>query len=194
MAKQWITHPAFNDSDGMPWRQPRISFPRSIGYGSRSMLVLFRNRYNDAQWGGGGVGNSKCPYFQHVREDKEHLLKCAVTDCADIWLNSLLGLEARMIETDTAPEIRDCLLQTLATWNLTQSFAAFSFLPEQKKPNPLLRTCRHCKLSQCSYMKWPHYNSHQYLLVTLWIKIDANCVMKRLLRQILSSSCRQSTS
>jgi hypothetical protein len=68
--------------------------------------------------------HSKCPCCQHEREDKHHLLTCPHEDCAETWHNSLLGLEAWMLETDTAPEIRDCLLQTLATRNPTQLFTA----------------------------------------------------------------------
>jgi hypothetical protein len=58
--------------------------------------------------------HSKCPCCQHDREDKYHLLTCPHEDCAEPWQNALLGLEAWMIETDTAPEIRDCLILTLA--------------------------------------------------------------------------------
>ena len=66
------------------------------------------------------------PLLPHDREDKYHLLTCPHEDCAETWQNSLLGLEAWMIETDTAPAIRDCLLPMLATRNPAQSFAHFS--------------------------------------------------------------------
>jgi hypothetical protein len=69
--------------------------------------------------------HSPCPCCHYEREDKLHLLTCPHADCATTWQNSLLGLEAWMLETDMAPAISDCLLQTLATRNLTQLFTAF---------------------------------------------------------------------
>jgi hypothetical protein len=68
--------------------------------------------------------HSKCPCCSHPREDKIHLMTCPDADCAEIWQASLFGLEVWFEDMDTAPEIRDCFLFTLATRDPNQSFAA----------------------------------------------------------------------
>jgi hypothetical protein len=47
--------------------------------------------------------HSCCPCCHHVREDKVHLLTGPHLGCPDTWHDSLLGLEAWMLETDTNP-------------------------------------------------------------------------------------------
>jgi hypothetical protein len=70
--------------------------------------------------------HSRCPCCDHEDETKEHLLTCPHPDCASTWSASLAGFEAWMVEVDTAPAIRTCILQTLATRNPAQSFVPFS--------------------------------------------------------------------
>jgi hypothetical protein len=70
--------------------------------------------------------HSHCPCCQHVREDKLHLLTCPHPDCKDTWRDSLLGLEAWMIDMDTDPAIQECILLTLETRNPEQSFTTYS--------------------------------------------------------------------
>ena len=70
--------------------------------------------------------HSCCPCCQHVREDKLHLLTCPHQDCEDTWQDSMLGLEAWMIDVDTDPAIRECILLTLETRNPMQSFTIYS--------------------------------------------------------------------
>ena len=70
--------------------------------------------------------HSRCPCCDHEDETKEHLMTCPHPACAATWSDSLAGFRAWMIEVDTAPSIRDCLLQTLATRDPFQSFTTFS--------------------------------------------------------------------
>jgi hypothetical protein len=56
-------------------------------------------------------------------------MTCPDATCTDIWQASLSGLEVWFDDMDTAPEIRDCFLLTLATRNPTQSFAALCTAP-----------------------------------------------------------------
>jgi hypothetical protein len=68
--------------------------------------------------------HSRCPCCNHEREDKTHLLTCPDPGCANAWNESLLGLEAWMQDTDTAPAIQSCFLQTLASRQPTQTFSS----------------------------------------------------------------------
>jgi hypothetical protein len=70
--------------------------------------------------------HNKCPCCHHIWEDKTHLMTCPHEDCADIWHQSLLGLEAWMIENDTDPSICKAIMLTLEDRDPTQSFATFS--------------------------------------------------------------------
>jgi hypothetical protein len=104
VAKQWITGPAFNDIDWDAMETATDLFPPLYRLwvakhvsGFFGMGTMMRN------WG--FWEHSKCPCCHHVRENKEHLLKCPDADCAKAWLNSLMGFEAWMTETDTAPAI-----------------------------------------------------------------------------------------
>jgi hypothetical protein len=125
VAKHRITPSAFDDIDWDAMEKATDLFP-----------PLYRLWVSKHASGFFGIGtmmlnwkyweHSKCPCCQHDREDKYHLLTCPHEDCAETWQNLLLGLEAWMIETDTAPAIRDCLLPTLATRNPAQSLAHFS--------------------------------------------------------------------
>jgi hypothetical protein len=69
---------------------------------------------------------SECPCCQHPREDKKHMMTCPNEDCLDTWHQSLLGLEAWMIENDMDPAICEVILLTLEDWDPTKSFATFS--------------------------------------------------------------------
>jgi hypothetical protein len=57
--------------------------------------------------------HGKCPCCQHVREDKTHLMMCPHEDSSETWHQSLLGLEAWMIDNDTDPAICEAILLTL---------------------------------------------------------------------------------
>jgi hypothetical protein len=70
--------------------------------------------------------HSRCPCCNHINETKEHLLTCPHPACATTWSDSLAGLGTWMEEDDTAPDIQECILSTLATRNPSQSFTAFS--------------------------------------------------------------------
>jgi hypothetical protein len=70
--------------------------------------------------------HSECPCCQHPREDKTHMMTCPSEDCSETWHQSLLGLEAWMIETDTDPAICEVILLTLEDRDPTKSFATFS--------------------------------------------------------------------
>jgi hypothetical protein len=69
--------------------------------------------------------HSRCPCCDHVREDKVHLLTCPHPTCSDAWHESLLGLEAWMIDADTDPAIRECIILGLDTRNPAQPFTGF---------------------------------------------------------------------
>jgi hypothetical protein len=69
--------------------------------------------------------HSRCPCCEHAREDKVHLLTCTHPDSNDAWQESLLGLEAWMLDTDTDPTICDCILLGLETRDPTQTFTLF---------------------------------------------------------------------
>jgi hypothetical protein len=70
--------------------------------------------------------HSRCPCCDHPCEDKIHLLTCPHPSCADAWHDSLLGLEAWMIDADTDPAIRECIILGLDARNPAQSFTDFS--------------------------------------------------------------------
>jgi hypothetical protein len=70
--------------------------------------------------------HSRCPCCNHEREDKVHLLTCPHPTSNEIWQESLLGLEAWMIDMDTDATIRECILLCLETRDPTQTFTAFS--------------------------------------------------------------------
>jgi hypothetical protein len=73
------------------------------------------------------LDHSRCPCCNHHEDKtKEHLLTCPHPACAETWSESLAGLRAWMIEVDTAPAIREYLLQTLATRDPLHSFTSFS--------------------------------------------------------------------
>jgi alpha-amylase/alpha-mannosidase (GH57 family) len=69
---------------------------------------------------------SRCPCCDHVHEDKIHLLTCPHPDSNETWQESLLGLEAWMIDTDTDVTIRECILLSLETRDPTQTFTTYS--------------------------------------------------------------------
>jgi hypothetical protein len=70
--------------------------------------------------------HSRCPCCDHEREDKIHLLTCPHPDSYETWQQSLLGLEAWMIDTDTDVTIRECILLCLETRDPTQTFTTYS--------------------------------------------------------------------
>ena len=70
--------------------------------------------------------HSRCPCCDHAREDKIHLLTCPHPTSNDTWQESLLGLEAWMIDTDTDETIRECILLSLETRDPNQTFTAYS--------------------------------------------------------------------
>ena len=57
---------------------------------------------------------------------QKNMMTCPNEDCSDTWHQSLLGLEAWMIENDTDPAICEALLLTLEDRDPTKSFATFS--------------------------------------------------------------------
>jgi hypothetical protein len=107
MAKQRITAgPAFNDIDCWDAMETATDLfpPLYHLWVSKHVSGFFGIGTMMRNWG--FWEHSKCPCCHHVREDTYHLLKCPDADCAEAWLDSLMGFEAWiMIETDTAPEI-----------------------------------------------------------------------------------------
>jgi hypothetical protein len=123
-----ITPLGFDDIDWTAMAKATAQFPplyrlwiskHVSGFSAFGNMMEHRREWN----------HSRCPCCQFVREDKSHLLTCPDPSCTDTWLASLAGLEAWMIDVDTAPAIRHCLLRTLATRSITQSFAALSDPP-----------------------------------------------------------------
>jgi hypothetical protein len=70
--------------------------------------------------------HSRCPYCDHEHEDKIHLLTCPHPASYEAWQESLMGLEASIIDTDTDVTIRECILLSLQTWDPTQTFTTYS--------------------------------------------------------------------
>jgi hypothetical protein len=71
--------------------------------------------------------HSRCPCCDHEREDKVPLLTCPHPDSNETWQESLLGLEAWMIDMDTDVTIQECtILLCLETRDPTQTFTTFS--------------------------------------------------------------------
>jgi hypothetical protein len=125
VAKQRITSPAFQDIDWDAMELATNLFP--------PLYRLWVSKHVSGFFGIGTMmrhwqfwDHSRCPCCQHVREDKLHLMTCPHEDSAETWHQSLLGLEAWMIENETDPAIREALLLTLDTRDPNHSFTSFS--------------------------------------------------------------------
>jgi hypothetical protein len=123
--KQRLTRPAFEDIDWDAMTLATDLFPPLYRLwvskhvsGFFGISTMMRNW---CFW-----EHSRCTCCQAVRKDKIHLLTCPHPDCSDTWHDSLLGLEAWMLETETDPTIRESILLTLDTRNPTQTFTTYS--------------------------------------------------------------------
>jgi hypothetical protein len=111
--------------------------------------------------------HSECPWCQHPREDKKHMMTCPNEDCSDTWHQSLLGLEAWMIENDTDPAICKAILLTVEDRDATKSFATFSdprtFRAAQAQDRIGWLHTTEGKIS----VQWNHLQAEQYRSIDL---------------------------
>jgi hypothetical protein len=125
VGKQRLSRLAFVDIDWDAMETATDLFPPLYQlWASKHVSGFFGNGVMMKHWD--FWDHSRCPCCNHVREDKLHLLTCPHPDCYDTWQDSLLGLEAWMMETDTDPAIMECILLSLETRNPNQLFTAFS--------------------------------------------------------------------
>jgi hypothetical protein len=123
--KQRLTRPAFLDIDWDAMETATDLFP--------PLYRLWASKHVSGFFGIGTMmknwdfwDHSRCPCCDHEREDKIHLLTCPHPDSYETWQQSLLGLEAWMIDTDTDVTIRECILLCLETRDPTQTFTTYS--------------------------------------------------------------------
>jgi hypothetical protein len=119
--RQRLTCPAFLDIDWDAMETATDLFPPLYRlWVSKHVSGFFGTGTRMKNWD--FWDHSRCPCCDHVRKDKIHLLTCPHPASNYTWQESLLGLEAWMIDTDMEVTIFECILLSLETWDPTQTF------------------------------------------------------------------------